>query len=56
MEYAVRGPLVIRAGEIEREIKEVNVEIQIGVKLKSWIPNGEKNLSWLRICFECDFF
>lgn len=24
MEYAVRGPLVIRAGEIEKEIKQVN--------------------------------
>lgn len=23
MEYAVRGPLVIRAGEIEKEIKQV---------------------------------
>lgn len=28
MEYAVRGPLVIRAGEIERELKSVS-EIQI---------------------------
>lgn len=26
MEYAVRGPLVIRAGEIEKEIKQVLTE------------------------------
>lgn len=24
MEYAVRGPLVIRAGEIEKELKQVS--------------------------------
>lgn len=26
MEYAVRGPLVIRAGEIEKEIKQVSIQ------------------------------
>lgn len=26
MEYAVRGPLVIRAGEIEKEIKQVTTD------------------------------
>lgn len=29
MEYAVRGPLVIRAGEIEKEIKQVSAEIMM---------------------------
>ncbi len=35
MEYAVRGPLVIRAAEIEKELQAVSVSLQ-GLNLEVW--------------------
>lgn len=34
MEYAVRGPLVIRAGEIEKELEKVSNGLVTNVKIK----------------------
>lgn len=31
MEYAVRGPLVIRAGEIEKELEKVKIELHFAL-------------------------
>lgn len=42
MEYAVRGPLVIRAGEIEKEIKQVKPK-----KKKKHLKEGTTNMRQL---------
>lgn len=36
MEYAVRGPLVIRAGEIEKEIKQVKRALSLPDSASNW--------------------
>lgn len=54
MEYAVRGPLVIRAGEIEKEIKQVKPNKkhlkEINAKKQLRLNHGDVGL-FAFICF-----